>query len=153
VRWTNNQGFHNVNGSSADFPNNPESFTNGSAAPVGWTFEFTFNTPGTYDYHCDPHQDLGMVGTVIVEEASSVAEPAWASGLEIYPNPTSGELQINASINLEVIRLIDLTGRELQRSNVNAQQQRLNISNLPTGTYFLQLISGNEVVTRPVVKQ
>jgi hypothetical protein len=84
---------------------------------------------------------------------SNVTEPVWASDLQIYPNPTSGLLQINASINLEVIRLIDLTGRELQRSNVNAQQQRLNISNLPTGTYFLQLISGNEVVTRPVVKQ
>jgi plastocyanin len=26
----------------------------------------TFTTPGTYDYYCILHDDLGMVGTVVV---------------------------------------------------------------------------------------
>ena len=34
----------------------------------GETFEFTFDEPGTYQYFCVPHEEQGMVGTIIVEE-------------------------------------------------------------------------------------
>jgi len=33
----------------------------------GQTFSFTFTTPGTYSYYCLPHQQIGMVGTVVVQ--------------------------------------------------------------------------------------
>lgn len=68
VEWTNVNGFHNVNGSLAAYPSNPEGFISGAAAPAPWTFRHTFTVPGVYDYHCDPHQGLGMVGTVTVVE-------------------------------------------------------------------------------------
>lgn len=35
----------------------------------GSTFSQTFDTTGTYQYVCIPHQGSGMIGTVIVEEA------------------------------------------------------------------------------------
>jgi plastocyanin/DNA/RNA endonuclease YhcR with UshA esterase domain len=72
VTWTNIQGSHNVNGSQTAFPSNPESFGNGPAAGAPWTYAFVFNTPGLYNYRCDPHAALGMTGTVTVEAA---AEP------------------------------------------------------------------------------
>lgn len=31
-------------------------------------FEVTFETPGTYEYFCIPHESEGMTGTVVVEE-------------------------------------------------------------------------------------
>ena len=34
----------------------------------GETFEMTFDEPGTYQYFCIPHEEQGMVGTIIVEE-------------------------------------------------------------------------------------
>jgi plastocyanin len=34
----------------------------------GFTDEHTFTVAGQYDYHCDPHQSLGMTGTVHVED-------------------------------------------------------------------------------------
>ena len=70
VTWTNTQGVHNVNGSLATYPNNPEGFRSGNAAPPGWVFSYVFNVPGTYEYQCDPHVGLGMVGTVTVEGAA-----------------------------------------------------------------------------------
>lgn len=33
-------------------------------------FEHTFNTPGTFPYFCEPHQSIGMVGTITVQESS-----------------------------------------------------------------------------------
>ncbi|MFC7136418.1 plastocyanin/azurin family copper-binding protein [Halobaculum litoreum] len=34
----------------------------------GFSYEFTFETTGVYEYYCTPHQSLGMVGTVEVVE-------------------------------------------------------------------------------------
>ena len=67
VTWNNIGGIHNVNGTTATFPDNPEGFGNGAAAASPWSYSFTFTQPGTYDYQCDPHAALGMTGTIIVE--------------------------------------------------------------------------------------
>ncbi len=66
VEWTNVGGFHNVNGTLATYPDNPEGFGNGSAASAAWTFSYTFTEVGVYDYQCDPHVNFDMVGTVTV---------------------------------------------------------------------------------------
>ena len=68
VIWTNTEGTHNVNGRQTTFPANPESF--GNTVGPGWVFSHVFTIPGTYNYQCDPHASLGMVGKVIVEEES-----------------------------------------------------------------------------------
>ena len=64
VIWTNTGGTHNVNGSTTVFPTNNVSFGNDLGA--GWTYKFVFNTAGTYNYQCDPHAAMGMVGKVTV---------------------------------------------------------------------------------------
>ncbi|MEM8909683.1 MAG: lamin tail domain-containing protein, partial [Bacteroidota bacterium] len=66
VKWSNTEGNHNVNGTQNTFPNNPESFLSGPVSPAPWEYFHTFNTVGTYDYQCDQHVNLGMVGTVTV---------------------------------------------------------------------------------------
>ena len=81
VRWVNLQGFHNVNGSLAKYPNNPEGFLNGAATSSSWIFDFTFNDVGVYDYQCDPHVGLGMVGTVTVMGEVEATIPLYDIGL------------------------------------------------------------------------
>ncbi len=66
VKWTNNGGFHNINGSQAVYPSNPESFGNGGASNMAWTFSKTFTIAGFYTYQCDPHAGSGMIGHVTV---------------------------------------------------------------------------------------
>jgi plastocyanin len=48
-----------------------DAFNSGSD-PSQWiladgTFSFTFDSPGTYAYICEPHVPVGMAGTVIVQ--------------------------------------------------------------------------------------
>ncbi|MFT6334017.1 MAG: plastocyanin [Halioglobus sp.] len=81
VRWMNVQGFHNVNGSLNDYPDNPEGFRNGNAASGSWIFDYTFNVVGVYDYQCDPHVGLGMVGTVTVMGEVEPTIPVYDIGL------------------------------------------------------------------------
>lgn len=66
VLFDNVQGTHNVNGTQTAYPDNPESFGNGAAMPAPWNYEHTFTIAGTYQYKCDPHEVLGMVGTITV---------------------------------------------------------------------------------------
>lgn len=66
VEWNNVMGTHNVNGSLATYPNNPEGFFSGDAAIAPWTFSHTFTQVGFYNYQCDPHVDFDMLGTVTV---------------------------------------------------------------------------------------
>ena len=89
VTWNNIGGFHNVNGTLGAFPNNPEGFGNALSSSF-WTFSHIFNIPGSYDYHCDPHAGMGMVGFITVNPSSSnptlgaitTTDPSCPSGLD-----------------------------------------------------------------------
>lgn len=61
VTWHNAGGSHNV---LAD----DNSFTNGAPASNSWTFAHTFDTAGTFGYHCINHGSpgSGMFGTIHV---------------------------------------------------------------------------------------
>lgn len=66
-------GFHNVDGTQATYPSNPASFGNGAAASAPWTYSYVFNTAGSYTYECTPHAGGGMIGTITVNAAPSLA--------------------------------------------------------------------------------
>lgn len=51
----------------AVLPRNAKEFDSG-LLEAGKTFSHTFTVPGTYKYFCIPHEELGMVGTVIVKK-------------------------------------------------------------------------------------
>jgi len=70
VTWTNGGGSHNVNATLSTYPNNPEGFGN-SINSSSWSFQHIFSIAGTYDYQCDPHTSMGMVGTVTVLNSTS----------------------------------------------------------------------------------
>jgi len=50
---------------------------------AGFEYSHTFETTGTYEFHCQPHQDLGMVGTIVVNEQG--AAPSGGGGGEVDP--------------------------------------------------------------------
>lgn len=77
VRWTNSSGdTHTVSNDpkSASDPKNVstpagvETFNSGRMRPGG-SFEHLFTVPGTYHYVCEPHEEMGMKGTITVTPA------------------------------------------------------------------------------------
>ena len=63
--WTGEGGAHNVVAEDGAF--NSGSPEEGS----GITFEHTFQETGEFSYYCEPHEAVGMVGTVIVQEGGA----------------------------------------------------------------------------------
>lgn len=48
----------------------------GTTFNTGHTYEHTFDTNGTYEYVCTPHESQGMTGTVTVQDTLPTPEPA-----------------------------------------------------------------------------
>ena len=70
MEFTNTGGFHNVNATLSTYPNNPQGFGN-AVSSSNWSFQHIFTIAGTYNYQCDPHVGMGMIGTIIVNPSSN----------------------------------------------------------------------------------
>ena len=71
------------------------------------TFEYTFETPGTYDYYCIPHESRGMVGRVVVGEPAGPAEESPIPAGEV---PDSGVIVEQGIVTIEEFDGTDDTG-------------------------------------------
>lgn len=152
VIWTNVQGNHNVNGTTASFPGNPESF--GNSVGSGWTYSFVFTIPGQYNYKCDPHNFLGMNGSLVVDDVSTGIETPVAESLiaAVYPVPASDFVVIELNSNRAnysplQIRLVDQLGRTIQTNSVGLRDRfEIDVRDLYSGLYFFQLIDGEQTL-------
>ncbi len=88
VRWTWESGGHNV---GSGLPGDPTPFfLSGPPDQAGTSFEFLFDqsfidanpvTGDLYAYHCHPHGNVGMIGSItVIPEPSS----AWLAALPIF---------------------------------------------------------------------
>jgi plastocyanin len=66
VRFVWLSSTHNVEVTSQ--PEGADWSGHGEIEDRGFSFEYTFDVPGTYEYACTPHRSSGMVGDVVVEE-------------------------------------------------------------------------------------
>ncbi|MDS0301417.1 plastocyanin/azurin family copper-binding protein [Halogeometricum sp. S1BR25-6] len=55
-------------------PDGAQAFDSGTLSERGATFQYTFETTGTFDYYCLPHKTLGMVGRIVVGKPGGPAE-------------------------------------------------------------------------------
>lgn len=91
--------------------------------------------------------DVSLTDVTAIDQLSQ----ALSNQLRIYPNPTSGELTIllkNENENTYRIRIIDLFGRNVFTKQVTTPDgnllEKVNLSDLPAGTYLVQLTSDTE---------
>jgi hypothetical protein len=82
-------------------------------------------------------------------------EYEYTTGLEIFPNPTSEILNINAQTPISKVSLYDLNGRLLKEEQINGNlmQHQLDVQNLSNGIYFVEIDSGEKSVSKKFVKR
>jgi len=76
--------------------------------------------------------------------------------VRVYPNPTTGEIRFEISdMRYEIleIEIFDVFGRNIV-SNLKSQisNQKIDISHLPTGVYFVKITTDNGVITKKIIK-
>lgn len=141
--------------------------TLGNSALTGWissgtgniidSFELCnlTNTPQTISFVIEPFNVVnGCLGyalefsiTVLLEDCTaSVTDPSLLNFL-IYPNPSTDYINIDCS-SLESVSVYDILGKELIKDSSN----RINVSSLLNGVYFIKVSDGINSSTKQFIK-
>ena len=150
VRWVNTQGSHNVNGTQGAYPTNPEGF--GNSVGSGWTYDFVFTIPGSYDYRCDPHFTLGMEGRVIVNQPQSILDKTPLE-VKLSPVPANDFVMLDLSFadNNARAEVLSLDGKTVLTQTVNNGRNTINLSGVANGVYFVRTTSNDRVITKRLI--
>jgi hypothetical protein len=82
---------------------------------------------------------------------SSTAEPDWARQIEVFPNPTTGNVNIEGqNLDIKSVEVFDISGKSLFKSENVGKKGPLSIEH--AGTYFLKILTEKGVIMRKVVK-
>jgi PKD repeat protein len=96
---------------------------------------------------------VGIIDKLVVVPAATVGVTEHrVLNSYVYPNPANEVIHISFSKEVNgIISLVDITGRAVLKQVVNSTNQTLNISDIPSGLYSLQVVAGNEIDRSKVV--
>jgi type IX secretion system substrate protein len=86
-----------------------------------------------------------------VEEEEEIKNEQNNNDLIIYPNPVSDQLSINNKLTIYKISITDVSGRLVMTIKENISV--INVTNLPSGVYFIKIDTDIGSVTSKFVKQ
>ena len=106
ITWRIQSGSHSStaykegNGGAAvtRIPAEGAAWDSGILGEQGATFDYTFETRGTYDYFCTPHKSQGMVGRIVVGAPGGPAEGSMPPDGEV---PTSQTIVDQRTVSYE----------------------------------------------------
>jgi len=116
--------------------------TNPGTVTVRATIEhgLAFETPYTQIFNIT----VGNVGVTEMHNPES---------LQVYPNPTTGQLTIeNGQLTINSVEIFDVMGKKQKSRKAEEQNIVLDISNFPNGVYFVKITTEHGVVTKKAIK-
>lgn len=127
--------------------------------------EVVLTDTGTYYYVCKPHASFGMKGTVTVKakpvNTDTIPTPIPVPNVInyaqlkflLYPNPATNMVNINTQYLGQInVNIFDLTGKLVLQNSLYSSGL-VQISNLHTGKYLVQITMGNISKTVTLLKQ
>ena len=134
--------------------------SNGEMTEIGFFDSHPLNDFAGYEgiWSTYPYFESGNIvisdreGFFVVKSSTLATENNSFTNFNIYPNPTSNTIHINAiQFPVKNIKIYDLGGKLLKSKNYNSEINiKTNISNFSNGIYILKL--NNEFITK-IIKQ
>jgi hypothetical protein len=76
------------------------------------------------------------------------------SSILLFPNPSSSEFFLKSeNVSIQHIRIFNLMGKELENKTIDKEDVKINIANLPSGIYFVEVITNKERIIKKLVKE
>jgi len=139
------------NNSSIDFSGTVGSWIVQWTAPVFGTGDVTFSSSflaadGNGGTSGSGDQVFKGNTTVSEDVASSVFVQDLAS-INIFPNPTVDEIQIEHSENISSIKVFDISGKIWKlKEGLSQEKVKLSLANLPSGYYLVEITTTNGAI-------
>jgi hypothetical protein len=143
----NSNGIINFTSTSTDANTYAWDFNNdGNTDASTPTPFYTYINPGTYNVRLIVTNDCGSDTIVLpVNSVNSLNETDQQNTFAVYPNPSNDfiniqALQLNHSAGISY-EICDVIGKQVMVGTLNnpSSPQRISISNLPNGIYFVRL--------------
>ncbi len=122
--------------------------------PVAGTYFFRFLHNSDLNFE----SDLGTHGFILDQFTVSAAlsvEDAISKKFSVYPNPSNNVINVsnNENINVNAIQITDLNGRIVKNVKfVNATEIQVNVADLATGMYMMNISSDQGTATKKIVR-
>lgn len=151
LKWEGDFGVHPL--SSTSVPAGALNFLQSS----GSVFSYVVTVAGTYQYQCDVHFSLGMVGSFTASPATGIENgrisfrPDAFSLKQNYPNPLNPSTVISyqiATTSYVTLKVYNVLGEEVaalvdETEEPGEYSVRFDGSKLPSGVYFYRMNAGN----------
>jgi aminopeptidase N len=80
----------------------------------------------------------------------------WENKIEVYPNPTTGELRVKSlDLRVDEIEIFDVLGKKRKTESRRQKTDKdflLDISSLQAGTYFIKIKTDKGTVSKKIIK-
>ncbi len=110
---------------------------------------------GTYCCTITDNNGCATTTCVVIDNTTGILNISKSSGVEIFPNPSSGNLYITGLQNGMIIEIYDYRGRNISTQLTNDNSQlTINMFNQSNGIYLIRILDkdGNLVGQKKVVK-
>lgn len=106
---------------------------------------YTQNDSGVLIYVCDYIYSYNLIGTLGVQNPTSVA-----GDMLVYPNPASDLITFSAgNMTIKGLDITNTAGQVvLKKTNLNQREMNLDVSSFNPGVYFARILTSKGVVTK-----
>jgi len=131
-----------------------------SFASATWaqqTVTFTPPTTGTYYFGFQHNSPVQVGGTSLALDTFELTSVLSVNDnklidFSVYPNPVNDILVLRATEPMQKLSIIDLNGRVLRTLSVDEMEAQINVSELNSGVYFIQVDGFNTSSTKKFIK-
>lgn len=134
-------------------------YFNGSLIPGATNQYYLFTANGNYYVEVFNALGCSTASAVFTVNDVGISENSNAVSMQLYPNPTSGNISVEFNLRDAAplkINLMNISGQLIYSETVNAAagnfKKQIDLSGFANGIYYLQTITNNEVINRKVIK-
>ena len=130
---------------------------------VDWSQETYYLTPGTHilrweyvkDQWVGENADCAWVDYILLPQlvsTSTSTENFDDTNMNIFPNPNNGQCLINFNKQISGdIAIYDLKGKEVFNETINGNTKKLNLKQISSGLYYLQVETNDNIYVEKLI--
>ena len=144
---------------AADFTNTLDGFAVFTGGTIYKTTDGGVSWTSDYASTSDTLSDIEMIdenigyavgddGTILKYSPTTSIPLVFNSNIHLYPNPSSGEISLDLNVNNKPLsfQIHSMEGKQCMSGNLSGVNPHLNVSELETGIYILQIRNQNKIL-------
>jgi len=115
--------------------------------------EWTVNDEILDDYDDLIYEFKGIDDNVKVEvkfEEAVTVDDLFINNISIFPNPAQNKFTVESEEKIKTIKLFDISGQVIKDISVDALSIDVNVANMDTGIYFVEIHTSNSILTQSI---